>query len=101
MHIVGFGSARYANHCFSILENQHLSALASAKGEASREEACALYASLMAAARVSDSIISIDIDVPTSEAGEIVQALAKQVVAYCLRNMVSLQELSTQRLQTD
>ena len=62
--------------------------LASASDEASQEEACALYASLMAAVRVSDSIICIDIDVPTQESGEMVQALAKQVVAYSLRNMV-------------
>ena len=73
----------------SILENPQMSALASSKDETSREEACALYASLMAAVRVSSSIIAIDVDVPTADAGEVVQALAKQVVAYSLRNMVS------------
>lgn len=73
----------------SLLENPVLTALASAKDEMSQEEACALYASLMAAVRVSSSIVSIDIDVPTQDAGEMVQALAKQVVAYSLRNMVS------------
>ncbi|MCJ1389888.1 hypothetical protein MMC18_002745 [Xylographa bjoerkii] len=71
----------------NILENPELTALASAKDEASQEEACALYASLMAAVRVSDSIICIDIDVPSQDSSEIVKALAKQVVAYCLRNM--------------
>ena len=71
----------------NILENPLLSALASAKDEASQEEACALYASLMAAVRVSDSIICIDIDVPSPESSEVVKALAKQVVAYSLRNM--------------
>ena len=71
----------------NILENPQLSALASAKDEASQEEACALYASLMAAARVSDTIICIDIDVPSYETNEVVKALAKQVVAYCLRNI--------------
>ena len=75
--------------CFtSILENPALTALASAGSEASREEACALYASLIAAVRVSKSIVSIDIDIPTAEAGEITQALAKQLVAYSLRNLV-------------
>ena len=64
--------------------------LASASDEASQEEACALYASCMAAVRVSDSIVCIDIDVPTHDSGEMVQALAKQVVAYSLRNMVSI-----------
>ena len=71
----------------SIMENPQLSALANAKDEANQEEACALYASLMAAVRVSKTIVCIDIDVPNSESSEVVKALAKQVVAYCLRNM--------------
>ena len=70
-----------------ILENPQISALASAKDETSQEEACALYASLMAAVRVSDSIVCVDVDVPTPDSSEIVKALAKQVVAYSLRNM--------------
>ncbi|MCJ1254928.1 hypothetical protein MMC24_002744 [Lignoscripta atroalba] len=71
----------------NILENPHLTSLASAKDEATQEEACAFYASLMAAVRVSDSIVCIDIDVPSQDSSEVVKALAKQVVAYCLRNM--------------
>jgi hypothetical protein len=43
----------------------------------------------MAAARVSKSLISIEVDIPTAENSEMVKALAKQVVAYCLRNMES------------
>ena len=71
----------------NLLDNHLLSPLASAKTEAAQEEACALYASLMAAVRVSDSIICIDIDVPTQDSSEVVKALAKQVVAYSLRNL--------------
>ncbi|KAF2834232.1 RNI-like protein [Patellaria atrata CBS 101060] len=71
----------------SIIENPQLSALANVSDEATQEEACALYASLMAAVRVSESIICIDVDVPSQESSEIVKALAKQVVAYCLRNL--------------
>jgi hypothetical protein len=71
----------------SLMENAQLAALANAKDEASQEEACALYASLMAAVRVSKSIVCIDIEVPSNESSEIVKALAKQVVAYCLWNM--------------
>jgi hypothetical protein len=71
----------------NMMENPLLAALASAKDEANQEEACALYASLMAAVRVSKSIICIDIEVPSSDSSEIVKALAKQVVAYCLWNM--------------
>lgn len=74
----------------NILENHKLKPLASAKSEAEQEEACALYASLMAAVRVSDSIICIDIDVPSPDSSEIVKALAKQVVAYSLRNLERL-----------
>lgn len=71
----------------NLLDNTELAKLAHAKTEAEQEDACALFASLMAAARVSESIICIDIEVPGDEAGEIVKAMAKQVVAYCLRNM--------------
>jgi hypothetical protein len=71
----------------NIMENPQLLALADARDEANQEEACALYASLMAAVRVSKTIICIDIEVPSPESSEIVKALAKQVVAYCLRNM--------------
>jgi hypothetical protein len=79
----------------NILENPQLSALASATDEETQEEACALYASLMAAARVSSNLICVDIDVPTSDNSEIVKALAKQVVAYCLRNMEHFAALET------
>lgn len=76
----------------NLLENEELVRLAHAKSEEAQEEACALYASLMAAARVSKSIIAIDIDVPHDEAGEIVKAMARQVVAYCLRNMEQMSD---------
>jgi hypothetical protein len=71
----------------NLLENPELVKLADAKTEESQEEACALYASLLAATRVSKTIICVDVDVPSEGSGEIVKALAKQVVAYCLRNM--------------
>jgi len=71
----------------NIMENPQLAALANAKDEANQEEACALYASLMAAVRVSKTIVCIDVEVPSSESSEVVKALAKQVVAYCLFNM--------------
>jgi hypothetical protein len=71
----------------NFMENPQLAALSDAKDEANQEEACALYASLMAAVRVSQTIICIDIEVPSSGSSEVVKALAKQVVAYCLRNM--------------
>jgi hypothetical protein len=47
----------------TILENPQLSALSQATDEDSQEEACALYASLCAAARVSKSLVCIDVDV--------------------------------------
>jgi hypothetical protein len=89
----------------TILENPQLSALSQATDEDSQEEACALYASLCAAARVSKSLVCIDVDVshtflpavvsiltittqvPGPGQSEVVKALAKQIVAYCLRNM--------------
>jgi hypothetical protein len=71
----------------NLLANPQLAALADASTEEAQEEACALFASLMAAARVSHSIVCVDIEVPGDQAGDIVKAMAKQVVAYSLRNM--------------
>lgn len=71
----------------NLLENPELVRLADAKTEEAQEEACALYASLLAAARVSTALIKIDIDAPSTESPEVVKAIANQVVAYCLRNM--------------
>lgn len=72
------------------LENPELTKLADASTEETQEEASALYASLLAATRISPSLVCVDIDVPTESSGEIVKALAKQIVAYCLRNMERL-----------
>lgn len=71
----------------TILENPQIKALASAKDSHAQEEACALYASLMTAARVSQTIISIEIDPPTQDSHEVIKALASQIVAYGLRNL--------------
>ncbi|KAL2128104.1 hypothetical protein VTI74DRAFT_9734 [Chaetomium olivicolor] len=72
----------------SFLENPQLVELATnAKTEETQEEACALFASLLAAARVSTSLVAVDIEVPSEQSSDLVKALAKQVVAYCLRNM--------------
>jgi hypothetical protein len=74
----------------SFLENPELTKLADASTEEKQEEASALYASLLAATRISPTLVCVDIDVPTESSSEIVKALAKQIVAYCLRNMERL-----------
>ncbi|KAK2861346.1 hypothetical protein FQN49_004297 [Arthroderma sp. PD_2] len=71
----------------NILENPAIEELASANTAEAQEEACALYASFMAAARISRNLVAIDIDVPTEENNEVVKALASQIVAYSLRNL--------------
>ncbi|KAL2006404.1 hypothetical protein VTN00DRAFT_9072 [Thermoascus crustaceus] len=71
----------------NILENDRISRLSSATDPASQEEACAVYASLMAAVRVSRTIIAVDIEVPSMDNNEVVKALASQIVAYSLRNL--------------
>ena len=81
----------------NVYDNPKLSALASATEEEVQEEACALYASFMAAARVSHTLLCVDIDAPTPDNSEVVRALAKQVIAYCLRNL----EYATQSDQSD
>lgn len=72
----------------SFLENKQLVELATnASSEEKQEEACALFASLLAAARVSTSLVAVDIEVPSEQSSDLVKAMAKQVVAYGLRNM--------------
>lgn len=77
----------------NILENPEISRVATTTDEETQEEAAALYASLTLAAKLSTSILCIDIDVPAPEMGEVVKALAKQVIAYCLRNIESVNEV--------
>ncbi|KAG0154992.1 hypothetical protein PDIDSM_565 [Penicillium digitatum] len=71
----------------NILENEQIVALASTTDPVAQEEACAVYASMMAAVRVSRTIIAVDIDVPVAENNEVVKALGSQIVAYSLRNL--------------
>lgn len=77
----------------NILENPLVSRVAASSDEETQEEAAALYASLTLAAKLSQSLICVDVDVPAPEQGEVVKALAKQVVAYCLRNIESINEV--------
>lgn len=71
----------------SILDNPPITELMNSKDGAAQEEACALFASLMTAVRVSHTIVAIDIEVPSAESNEVVKALASQVIAYTLKNM--------------
>ncbi|KAK2744160.1 hypothetical protein FQN57_004420 [Myotisia sp. PD_48] len=70
-----------------IMENPRIQALASATTPGAQEEACALYASYMAAARISRTLVAVDIEVPTPDNNEVVKALASQIIAYSLRNL--------------
>ncbi|KAF1965958.1 RNI-like protein [Bimuria novae-zelandiae CBS 107.79] len=71
--------------------NPQISALAAATTEEEQEEAAAVYASLTLAAKVSQTIVFLGVDVPAPESNEVVKALAKQVIAYCLRNMQNIE----------
>lgn len=77
----------------NILENPEISRVAISTDEETQEEAAALYASLTLAAKLSNSLICVDVDVPAPEMGDVVKALAKQVVAYCLHNIESINEV--------
>ena len=70
-----------------LLSNDELVKLADAKSAAAQEEACALYASLLTATKLSKTLVCVDVEVPSESSSELVKAMAKQVVAYCLRNM--------------
>lgn len=71
----------------SFLENPQIVELTDANTDEAKESACALFASLLSAARVSGSLVAVDIEVPNEHSSDLVKAMAKQVVAYCLRNM--------------
>lgn len=71
----------------SILDNEPLIHAMNSKDPGAQEAACALFASLMTAVRVSETISAVEIEVPSAESSEVVKALASQVVAYSLRNM--------------
>jgi hypothetical protein len=71
----------------SILDNAPLIHAMNSKEEGAQEEACAFFASLMTAVRVSETISAVEIEVPSADSSEVVKALASQVVAYSLRNM--------------
>jgi hypothetical protein len=77
----------------NILDNSEITRVATTTDEETQEEAAALYASFTLAAKLSKSLICVDVDVPAPAMGEVVKALAKQVVAYCLRNIESLNEV--------
>lgn len=71
----------------NILENPAIIGLASTTDPETQEEACAVYASILAAVRVSRTIIAVDIEDPSAQNNEVVKALASQIVAYCLQNL--------------
>ncbi|KAI1122876.1 RNI-like protein [Nemania abortiva] len=77
----------------NLLENPDLVRLADARTEDVQEEACALYASLLAAVRVSKTLVKIDINDPSSESGELLKALANRVVAYTMRNLQGVPDI--------
>ncbi|KAI1800602.1 RNI-like protein [Daldinia bambusicola] len=77
----------------NLLENSAIVKIADARTEEGQEEACAVYASLLAAARVSRSLVKVDIDNPSPESGEIVKALANRVVVYCMRNLQGVPDI--------
>ncbi|KAI3326293.1 RNI-like protein [Xylariaceae sp. AK1471] len=77
----------------NLLENPDLVRLADARTEDMQEEACALYASLLAAVRVSKTLVKIDIDDPSSESGELLKALANRLVAYTMRNLQGVPDI--------
>jgi hypothetical protein len=77
----------------NVLENPEIARVAHSTDEETQEEAAAVFASLTLAAKLSRTLICIDIDVPAPEMNEVVRALAKQVIAYCLRNIESINEV--------
>lgn len=74
----------------SFLENPALVEVTDAKTEEKKEEAVAMFASLLAAAKISTSLVAVEVEAPSEQSGELVKAMAHHVIAYCLRNMERL-----------
>lgn len=71
-----------------ITDNVGLLGVAVGGGDAGpREEGAALFTALVAAVKVSKTIVRVDTDDLGAGTGEVVKALARRVLAYCLRNM--------------
>jgi hypothetical protein len=83
----------------NLLENPDLVRLADARTEDLQEEACALYASLLAAVRVSKTLVKIDIDDPSPESGELLKALANRVVVFTMRNLQGVPDIRDSSLE--
>ena len=77
---------RNLNHV-SFLENPEIRKLASCKDIEDQEESCAFYASLMWAARISKTLMAVDVEEPTADMNEVIRALYKQTIAYAFRNI--------------
>jgi len=72
---------------FKITENPLIQSGHTEMGEGSMEEGAAVYTALVAAVKVSKTVVRVDVDEAGSGAGEVIHALSKRLLAYCLRNM--------------
>ena len=77
---------RNINH-IGLLDNPELSKLSSTADPDMQPDSCAYYASLMWAVRLSKTLLAIDINLPTGDTNEVIQALGKQIDAYLFRNI--------------
>jgi len=71
----------------SILDNPKLVECMNSRQADAQEEACAVFVSLMTAVRASNSLVAVELEVPSQDSSEVVKALSSQVVAYSLRNL--------------
>lgn len=55
--------------------------------EGSMEEGAAVYTALVAAVKVSKTLVRVDVDEPGPDAGDVIHSLSKRLLSYCLRNM--------------
>jgi len=72
---------------FRITENPLVRSGHAGMNEGSMEEGAALYTALVAAVKVSKTLVRVDVDEPDSAAGDVIHKLSKRLLAYCLRNM--------------
>ncbi|KAF8251889.1 RNI-like protein [Wilcoxina mikolae CBS 423.85] len=72
---------------FKITENPLVQSGHAGMDEGSMEEGAALYTALVAAVKVSKTLMRVDVDEPGSTAGDVIHKLSKRLLAYCLRNM--------------
>lgn len=72
---------------FRVMDNPLIQSGHGKMGEGQLEEGAAVYTALVAAVKVSRSLVRVDVDEPAAGAGDVIHSLSRRLLAYCIRNL--------------